>query len=839
MRSKKVISLVLSLLMIFSVMQASFAAFALDSEKLAAAEAAINSFDGNLSVAEPTSDDLEGYENIVTIFKALSADEKDAMDVLAFDKLYHKAIDRERQLSIKNNPDLKSYDSKHYTNAHNATEAALGSFPSYMDEAITLNSVFADKKATSQNKLNAFANASKNARIYADCYNASYKMFYYAIASNPAKTFVTLVTAISKDLVNADPFKEAKPSKLSKPNPKNYADGENDPEYIAAYNAYWKSLEVYQIWDAASKNHTAAKNLEAMNMIAAVAAEYKNIVDTATLALEAKKEYDADSSKKDKAADAVEAYNALSDFEKLQYDKLGTYLYYIAEEKSTYWSTTSFNAAKLYSACVDIGNSKFVDEFIAVMETIEEPYTRSDIEKAKAAYALVPSTLISSIDSDVIAKYKAVLASIGPDEQNKDKPSTEEFETTSVKYPVSYGKKEVTNAIDSLFDVVLDVIGTDEAKLETTLTSTVFSSAFIGTLCKKLYPLLGGLNSLVAYGPNDLANKLTEEKYQLAAQKLKAATTVDENGKVIKDMADWDKVTFVNGDFGFQDGDKDAFLDAAAAIFRPVSIITMVISLENSVSTANGTYVYGAYEDLIPVLEALDLNLVVSSDEYTKNVNAAESAVQMDARVRPILAPIADLIERVAQDPVNTVLDVLPKLAYALKTDLVSAQINKLISKMKMISLDPVDLSTEAVFDIINKEIRKLETSKGVSITLDKAEFVATMDTLAGCGKYVVKESVSRENAYRVGLNSDKTDAFMVLYRYLYKELVSNGNAAQLLDLINNSENTLAKFAVKIILKVIPNRNGDLALKIIGRFLPIIKLVLAMYKVLLRIQGLK
>ncbi|MCM1365570.1 MAG: hypothetical protein NC215_11365, partial [Ruminococcus sp.] len=676
MKMKKVLSLVLSLIMILSVMQASFVAFAADSEKIAAVEEAINSFDSSLNTANPDSSVLEGYDKIVSMFKALSANEKEALNVRAFDKLYHKVIDRERQVALA----AGTKGTAAYVAAGKSASEVLGGLPAYLDEAMTVNAVFADKKATAQAKLDAFASASINARIYADLYYASYGCFYYAVESYPSRSFATLVAAVTKEAVAADPFNGGtQPKKLSKPNAKNYAEGEADPQYIADYAAYWDSCRAYQEWDAAKKNHEASKNIEAMLKIAAVAPEYKNIVDAALLANDAKRAYDADSANKAQAAKAVEAYEALSDFEKFQFDKLSTYLYYIATAGSSYWSTTSYAAAKLYSACVDIGNAQYVEAFIDVINSIEEPYTRNDIDKAKAAYALVPSSLAGTLDSEITAKYKAILASIGPDEQNTDKPSTDSYITTAVKYPSGYSKKQVSKAIDNLYDVVLSVMKTDEAGVKKTLEQTVFSSAFIGTIVKLIYPALGNLNSLVAYGPNDLANKLTEEKYQLAVQKLRAAATVDENGKVVKDMADWDKVSFENGDFGFEDGDKEAFLDAASATFRTLSLITMIISLENKISTTQGTYTYGAYEDLIPVLEALDLNGVLSSDEYTKRVQAVSSATQMDARVRPILAPIADLIERVANDPVNTVLDVLPKLAYALKNDIVTTQINKVL----------------------------------------------------------------------------------------------------------------------------------------------------------------
>ncbi|MCM1365064.1 MAG: hypothetical protein NC122_08235 [Faecalibacterium sp.] len=834
MKVKKILSLVLSLIMILSVMQASFVAFAADNEAVAAVEDAVFAYDGNLTVAEPEATALEGYDKIVSMFKSLTADEKEAVDVFAFDKLYHKVLDRERQLSIIANPSISKSNKQHYINAGAAIETVLGGIPAYIDEAVALNTVTSNSKNSAQVKLDAFSAASVNARIYADNYYASYQCFYYAIDANPVKTFANIVKAISDADVKAEPFPGTQPKRTTKPNVKNYADGEADPQYIADYAVYWAGEIAYYQFDTDKKNYTADKNVEAMIQVASVAPEYKDMVDFTVLAKEAKAAYDADSANKAQAAKAVEVYETLSEEEKNQISKLSTYVYYGANEGKL---ATSYTAPKLYTACVDIGNAQYVEAFIDVINSIEEPYTRADIEKAKAAYSLVPSSLTSTIDSELTAKYKAILASIGPDEQNTDKPSTDEYATTSVKYPSGYSKKQVTKAIDNLYKTVLDIIGTDESGVKKSLEEAVFSNALIGTLVKLVYPAIGKLNSLVAYGPNDLANKLTEEKYQLAAEKLRAAATVDENGKIVKDLADWDKVSFESGDFGFEDGDKEAFLDAASATFRSLSLITMVISLENNISTTSGTYTYGAYEDLVSVLEALDLNGVLSSDEYTKGVKAAPNATQMDARVRPILATIADLIEDVANDPVNTVLDVLPKLAYALKNDIVTTQINKVLSKMSLVSIDPVDLSTGAIFDIINGKIEDFALKNEIAIDLDKDEFIATIDALAGCGTYTVKESVSRENAYRVGIDSDKTDAFMVLYRYLYKELITNGNGSIILKLVNLADNGTAVYAVKLILNLVSKRNGDLALKTVGRCLPIIRLIIKLHKIFSKISG--
>lgn len=358
-------------------------------------------------------------------------------------------------------------------------------------------------------------------------------------------------------------------------------------------------------------------------------------------------------------------------------------------------------------------------------------------------------------------------------------------------------------------------------------------------------------SDLVAYSPADLANKLTEANYSKAAEKLNAAVSLDENGKVIKNMEDWDKVAFTNGDFGFEDGDREAFLDAASAIFRPLSIITLVLSLENNVNTTNGTYTYGAYEELIPVFEALDLKGVMSSDEYTKYVKAADSDMKMDARIRPILVPVANLIDEFAAAPLDTVLDVLPKLGYALKEDIVNTQINKVLSMMKMISIAPIDLTTGGIFDIIIKELAKIEVRPAVTdengnviteavklnLTLSKDAFIKVINDLSGCGEYVAKPSVSRESAYRAGIESDKTDAFMVLWNYLYGEIKQADNMAIIKELVGTSDNRMVGLLMNMAFNLIEKLNSGAVIMIVGKFMPLFRCIIALYQLIFTIMN--
>lgn len=792
------------------------------SASLDEVEKRIENFDGALNVAEPDADVLAEFEEIVGMYKTLSADEKEQMNVFDFDILYHKSIDRERQLSIINNSDYKPGDKKHYVYAAAATKSNFGGLPSYMDEAFVLYNKLASASVSSSDKLDAFASASVNARLFAGVYYPSYQIFYYNVSYNANKGFELIVNALVKDMLKAEPFGEAAIKKPTKPNAKNYADGVNDPEYIKDYDAYWEQETAYQLRNAREKNYTAKLNLEAMSTVAGRAEEYAPAVDAVKALIEGKQAFDNDEKDTSPAAAAVKAYDSLSALQKHVLEKLSYFFLYTAENKGTFYSVTRVNTAKLYTTCTDIGNAHFVDDFINVINSIDEPYTREDIDKAKAAYALVPSTLVSKIPSDISAKYKAVLASIKPDVPSDEKPDLANMPHTDIDYPVS---EEMTyKTVRNLFNAVLAFSGSNQQTFASDIESKVFSSEFIGTVVKWLYPLLGNASSLVAYSPADLASKLTEDKYAPAAEKFSAAASRDEKGKVIKDLADWDKVEFENGDFGFENGDKEAFLDALSACFRQLSLLDMVIKFENTMSTASGSYTYGAYEELIPVFEALDLDGIISSVEYTEIVNSASSAVKMDARIRPILVPVANLIEKFASAPLDTVLDVLPKLGYAVSSGLLNDQINALIGKIKMISITPPDLTSEGLFNILDGKLNELIKSKiikdensEIKIDFNKDAFVKLLSDLSGCGDYAVRDSLAKGTLYRAGIDSNKSGALALAWNYIYGVVADKNNTSALNAVVGALDiASPVKGVVKAVVMLAPRMNSKSVFKIVS-----------------------
>lgn len=849
---KKTLSVLLCLCIMLSVTATGFTAFAADkTEAVTKFEESVTAYKGKLNVADPKDEDLEAYEKLVDDFKKFSQNDVESIDVFAFDIFYHLVIDRERQLSIKNNPDIKSYDKRHYTNAAQAA-AAIGNLPSYIDKAVELGAKLNDKTLTLDEKKTAWAEADENAKIMAGGYSSSNGMLSTAINGSAFKGVKLIVDLIYNDLLKANPAPTKPKSPGLAPKPSKYAEGENGPQYKADFAEWLSKAEAYNKAYANDYNYKAEFYFEALDWVASVDSSYKAVTDSIKAVSEAKSTYDnGGAGASAKAAAAVKLYNVLSEKDKAFFNFCSYFLYAAAVDNITSWSYKAYQPKALYDACVDIGNAKYIDYFIVVVEDITEPYTRADIESAKSAYAKVPESLKGQISSEIMTKYHAILASIAPDEPTGERPNVEIMESTKVKYPTAVSKKTVDKTIDNVQALLYQLLDVPSGGLAQLMDEGVYTNYTVALLAKKLFPLVGGLSALVAVGPDRLASKLDKETCAGAIEALNAAAnTLDENGEKVKALDAWQYLTVKDGDFGFKDGDKEGFLDAAASLFRPLSLVTLVLTFENKIDTAKGTYAYGAYEELVPIFEALGITDFMSSDEYTKYVNEVTSSdEEMDRRIRPILAPIFELLDSVAKSekPLNSLMKLLPKVAYAVDSGLVDTQVHAIIGKLGMGlgSSINVDLTTSGIYDIVAPIIEKIEIKAAetdeqgneaipavlLGVKLDKEKFAKAIHDLAGCGKYTANASVARGKNWFVSIEGNAEDSFLVFFRYLHSELSSKENKTALNNAIANMGlNFAQRTGYKLVISMITSSSADGAFRLVSNALPIVSFFIKLSK---------
>lgn len=80
---RKALSVMLCLCMIMSAMAVGLNVFAQEkSEAVERFEANVEAFDGDVTKAEPSAEDLEAYEKLVAEYKALGNSDKESVDVM-------------------------------------------------------------------------------------------------------------------------------------------------------------------------------------------------------------------------------------------------------------------------------------------------------------------------------------------------------------------------------------------------------------------------------------------------------------------------------------------------------------------------------------------------------------------------------------------------------------------------------------------------------------------------------------------------------------------------------------------------------------------------------------
>lgn len=764
---------------------------------------------------------LELYAQAVSSYKTLSESEKDTFDVkLALSML--KAFNEREAFLIKTDYDSKlpegapagdkmsAVESRVQAQAtmneklgrHAAREEgftlAMALYAPYKDNlTLTAKSDFSDPDVLSALKKvkRAFEDATPLARQYADGVSGMFKSY---AANTQGVLFRTLVQILSAYNEFLDPCTLEKPANPSaKPLPKNYAGGATDPAYLADLAAWLPQKEAYQAYSCGVFNHTANMNLKAIDELAALAPE---LGDTARVMRQLRDAYKAFQEEKttDAAKEAMQAYDKLDAYSQLLAKTAEkAYSYYWLNDAKNDYSHNNLSFNQLYSKCEETGGMALVQDFVDYIDGIDlAKVTNETVAEAKEQYKLVPTAMRTAIPEDTLLKYEEIISKyipIGP-----ITPSDEKFEEaiaqwkkTEVSYSAAMSKEKTAALLATLEEqlpVLLEMIPAikEAGGLEGLLEQGVYTNAALGTVLN-LYTAIEQANLVVSAGislniseilgsltnPKELAAYLTEEKFAGAKAKLEAS---------IKDgassTADYAGITFQNGDWGFEDGDRDGFVNALVACLRPVgnlltngfAIVSQILLLPNT-TASNGDYVYGAYEYLIPVFEALGMENVLSSEEYSKRYYEAakvSKGAQLDALFLPIINSALGLMDKFMKAPVDTLLTALPNLAKIINDGALTDSVNGALQSSSLLGGVSIDLSGDAVNTMISGLLNGIKVGDAtLNINLSSIDWAR----LAGAGTAVLRDSASASNSYRVAVDADKADAFQLTFRYLFDNL--------------------------------------------------------------------
>lgn len=800
-KGKKLLSVILVLAMVFSAISATLIAFAESPEDVVER---INAFDGTTG-SKATEEDIKEFESIAAEYKALTDKQKDELDITATGKLFKLAFDRGQVVKADEAGD--DFYAK-YVLADEYADEVLGRTDN-ADKAQAYWEAFCETKVTVGDKEIAIKDA-KAADIQADTqgviaaafekaaedykalgaaarylpflyYGSSYTSgdnvglaVYYKNFSSPydaIKEFYDYYKAV-KEAEN--PFTEVAPSWQDKDK---YPGGYSDPQYKADKAAY----------DDRKAQAESAWCVYAWEKIADIdSALLKNVYDLGVEMVTLLEKYVADnSSVTGEEFSAVYAkYEALSETDAFVFSKSNYASYKYVE---TYGLISFKDAASTIKGLV---GAPRVDAFVAAVNEAKEPYTREAVQKAIDAYNQVFSESYSQIPAEVLDKFEVMLAEMPA---SQEKPVLPDWTRPDLKYPAEVGENRTALLIETLDKMINDLIkqqGYDG--INGILEKELYTNYTIASIPQALYPMLeqllndngaGIALSFLNLSPQKLAKVMDEEKFAKARDLFNSLAPEGEKDSIAH-WANLDLTKVENGTFGFQDGDREGFVNALAAVLRgltvPLTSGFLAIDFANEVKVPD--YIYGLYEYLIPVLEALDVEGLMSSREYTEQFNAAEGNAKGDAAILPILNPIFDLVEKkLAVAPLSTLVDLLPKLAHVLNDNILNDQLQLIHGTLGMVgnyvSSDLLHIDPSAIIGLVNGLIGNLKIG---DVTLSLKLSDPDWALLASTAKPVIKESVSGDNAYRVGFETNKSDAFLVTFRYLFENITEKNNLASI-----------------------------------------------------------
>lgn len=634
-------------------------------------------------------------------------------------------------------------------------------------------------------------------RMYLDGISVMFKSF----GLNGIGTMLRdLIKMMGKAAIAQEPFAETAPANPgAKPKTTDYAQGANDPGYIAALNEWLPKKLATVSYSQRKANYEYDQYFAAMAELAKACPEYAQIFQVAAQLRDAFIAFNT-TGEADACLTAAAAYDALTDDYMLAaYKTIGGtnayYQVYLNAKRDDYvYTNVSING--LYQKCSETAKMELIAAFEEYIAGIDLGTVNNDlVAEAQAEYKKLPADYISKISVECMEKYNRIIAMYDPvkpliPSQDKFEDEIAAFAPTTVyatKFPCA--RKGIEYTIFGTNRLTADVLKmalaySANGTLKGYKNYSILSNQSMSTLLS-LYDMIvdmglevSGMNisNVLAdeLKPSDLANWLSEAQFAGARAKLLAAAAANDT------TAAFAAIQFENGDWGFQDGDREGFAKAVAAMLRPIAdvlhngilIVSKIIMLPNS-TAANGDYQYGAYERLIPLLEGIGLKGVLSSEEYSARfyeaVQVSKNA-SLDALFLPVVSPIVTLVDELQANPLNTILDLLPRLARVIDTGVLNDSVNNFLHASSLLGGVNVDLSGDAVNAMIDGQ--KIEISLGENAQLTTTLKAVDWARLAGCGTLVLADSASASNAYRTAIAPDRANAYVVASQYLVKTVL-------------------------------------------------------------------
>lgn len=254
------------------------------------------------------------------------------------------------------------------------------------------------------------------------------------------------------------------------------------------------------------------------------------------------------------------------------------------------------------------------------------------------------------------------------------------------------------------------------------------------------------------------------------------------------DLSSWNDVT-ESTNWGVVPGDSVTFASGLSQALSPLTPLLSFLLTGQDISvlgtiTANG---YNGYQNgIVPLLENLGCNTayIHTYEEYVARVNQDPSRALND-----ILTPILNLVDRIYQNPIDTIIDILPNLLYFIDCGGLQVAVENTLQSA-FVLLDTVRPIYNISFDlnlnlqqIIVDLLANLEVN-GQKLNL-KIPFLNDLSLLM-VGTVTEYDSKSGLDPTYMLMNTDKADFVTVLLRNVVDLIFYEENQKVITDLIAN-----------------------------------------------------
>lgn len=460
------------------------------------------------------------------------------------------------------------------------------------------------------------------------------------------------------------------------------------------------------------------------------------------------------------------------------------------------------------------------NEFVEYLDKVDlSNVTDSIVKETKSKYNALTSTYKSKLTDAQNEKIRQIVTPI-PD-SNDFLQEIKDYKITDIVRPensdIAWTEGGIQSSADGLWKLIGNVtnlivpdLEIKDTGLDTVLKGNVYTNDMVSKIID-LYASLSknstdlGVMSLTLgdivsklCSPSNIESALQESKYSTAVDKMQDYMSNYDSNDGQNELEYLADLEFVSGDFGFEDGDRDGFVDALLAIIRPITTLlapgTKVLNLVSlginmfDYVDSRANYVNGVYSNLIPALEAMGLTDIPSEKDYKANyynvVEKSGSTIAADEFLRPIVNAICTkYIDVVSPDVVNGLIKLLPGIGYTIGSNLLNDSVKAALSQAGLLS------SLASSIDLTADGVNKMITAQPIVINGNNIQLQAIdWATLGNCATVSSVKSNSNSNAYLMLRTGDTDTCFTTVYYYVYDVFFADkDNLASLKNIIDTA----------------------------------------------------